>query len=330
MSKITSLTPEQEAKIDVYCQEGIKIGLCTKRGDMEQIKEHVIKHREMVGLGPVKEWIELDSPITAVKKYGLSNNDATYGSQSIHWLQFYMFWRNEVGLVKETEQIVHLYELAKISGWTWWGNDVMVVTHKPSAIRMKNIKMQRDDGPIQDIKVLHNPGGMALEYADGTGVYALDGRRLGKNDQWIVTEPEKLTLENVLKIQNTDIRASALKLLPSDAVVNSPSAKIIDTGSYTSYHMTNKPLDPNKVTSLDDYLVALQTNAVQVQSDYELIKLEVDGQERFYLKMTCPSKKEVHVEAVDPRCQTVAAALGWKEHPHLPINDNYVPPVVRT
>lgn len=327
--KVKSLTKEQEAKLATYREEGIKIGMDTRQGDIEEIKHHIQEHRKLVGLKPVETWDVLDSPMAAMEKWksvGISPSNAFYGQHDINWLQFYMFFRNECGLTEETNKIVHLYALAKLTGWFWMSETQCIITKKPVAIRTKKMKTANNQW-MSHIKVLHNPGGLALEYADGKGVYALDGRRLTSEYDWIIKEPARVTLQNLLAIKNTDIRASALKLLPSQEIVKAPGVNLVDTASFDSYHSTTQMPTFESWDAMEAYC---KKHYKKVTSHYKLVELQVGEQTRRYLEMTCPSKGEVHVEAVHPDCTTVAAALGWKENPHLPITNTYIPPLVRT
>ena len=56
--------------------------------------------------------------------------------------------------------------VARSAGWWWAFRDVAVLTERP-------IALHRDAAGR-----LHNPSGLAIEYSDGWGVYALHGVRV--------------------------------------------------------------------------------------------------------------------------------------------------------
>lgn len=63
--KIESLTPEQEAQMDVYAKKWIDIGLNCDPCDFEASKKHAIRAYEMSGLEPPRKFYLFDSPWSA-------------------------------------------------------------------------------------------------------------------------------------------------------------------------------------------------------------------------------------------------------------------------
>jgi len=294
---ITELTKEQEEMIPKYVEMGIKIGLATgPEMDEPKVRELTDKHREICGVPKAETFLVYDSPFAAISAHeGLTVYNALYGQHDINWLIFYQFFRAECGLHKETEKIVYLLELAKRTGWMWMNCTTTIVTRRPKFAHFLETK-QDTNGTVQTIKVLHNPNGMALEYADGTGIYSLYGTRLSKEYQWLVTENGQYTIERVLTLDNTAIKTLGLRLLGPRA--------LIQVG-----------------TAVDEW-------ESPIGGKYVLYEVTINGNNRKYLSGECPSKHEPFCEAVPPDIKTCRAALAWREE-EVDLT-NYVEPQVRT
>lgn len=292
---IEHLTPEQEAKMADYTREGIEIGLATGPDfDEEEVLHLTNAHRVQCGLPPVEKLDVFDSPFAACRSIeGLRPGNALYGQHDINWLQFYQFFRQELGLKKETQPIVHLYELAKRVGWMWMNGERTVVTRRSEEIYLAN--------KAGGFKVLHNLDDKAVRYRDGWGLYALNGIRIPADFTWIVTTPaDQLDPEQVLGITNVELRGEAVKKIGMTKMLDRLESKVLHT-----YHC-------------------------DIGGDYELHQIQLGENTRIYLKMTCPSKGEMTVEAVPPTIKTCQEALTWREWGTVSIPTGYLPPLVRT
>ena len=292
---ITKLTAEQEALIPAYVEEGIKIGLAVETEfNTNLVRELTDKHRVSQGLAKATNFIVYRSPFEAQANIeGLTAGNALYGQHDINWLQYYMYYREVCGLTVETEPLIHLYELAKHAGWMWMSSDTTVVTWRPVELHMKTL--------VDGLQVLHNFDDLALKYADGTGVYACNGRRIPKNLSWIITTPaDQLDPQAVLGIQNTELRTEAIKKIGVE--------KMFDR------------LDPTMI----------HTQKYNPGGSYELFSIQFEGEDtdRKYLRGYCPSSKKIFIEAVPPQITTVGRALNWRERG--PDSDVYNPPLART
>ena len=89
-----------------------------------------------------------------------------YGNQDINWIGFYQYFREECDLVEETEKLQGLYSVAETCHWWIAYKDIFIVSNRPRSI-VRN-----------DMGRLNNMDGMAVEYRDGWGVYAINGVRL--------------------------------------------------------------------------------------------------------------------------------------------------------
>jgi len=299
----------------------------------------VIKHHKECGLTIPPKIIFEESPYAAMVKYGkptpspqlasrtahlalahiedlgINPENAMYGQHDIPWIQFYKYFENECNIQLSSERLNNLQQLSEQCGWMWWFADRVIVTHKPIACRMiekKRTSQTQTDGKV---KVLHNPGGLALEYADGTGLYCLQGVHIPHKYEWIIREtyaPEKL-----LSIKDVDIRAVAIaSMLSGENILDVLENNVIDEAVYDvswAHHV-----------ALGDTSIKYDTK----KSQYQLVKIKINNADRIYLSMICPSKGSRHVEAVHPDCNTVRSALSWRETGI--VSNEYVPPQVRT
>ena len=318
---ITQLTPEQEAAIPRYRDAGIEIGLRTDPTmDKEKIIELINSNMVMCEKEPIpkENFIFMDSPMAAMReygKYGISPQNAFYGQHDIHWLMYYTFFRVECGLVEETEKIKYLMELTKHVGWFWLSDDTAIITARPKKLCLVS---KLNPNTKESIQVLHNPDGLAVEYADGEGVYCLNGIFIDEKHDWIIKTPkEQLDLKTVLGIQNVEIRNEAIKKMGENAYKN--VGKVIDSSEMKIDTYVGSLFENNKG------LKATTTN-------YNLFEIDLGERvKRKYLEGFCPSSGKKFFEAVHPDVSTCTQALHWREWGKLEVEENgYLPPLVRT
>jgi len=277
MSKIEKLTPEQEAMLPKSVKMGSDIGLATgPEMNEDLVRSLTDKHRVMCGFEPATFFEVYDSPFAAIKKYKdvLTTSNCLYGQHDVHWLINYAFFRFEVGLIKETEKIVHLLEIAKHIGWFWMSSDATIVTRRPKFLHMQ--------AKASGVPVCHHDTKYAIEYVDGTGVPILNGIRIPSNllDLFNSKEPNA---EKIMNISNTELRTVFLKRLGIEKLFEILPTKVLDS------------------------------NSIPGGGDYKLLSIEIGNNTRLYLSGTCPSKGESFYEAVPPTVTTVLEALNWRE-----------------
>lgn len=123
---------------------------------------------------------------------------------------------------------------------------------------------------------LHNEKGLAIEWADGYGEFALNG--VWVDEKLVLTPAEKLDAGMVLKEQNAEVRREIVRKIGIERVMQKLGAEVIDK-----------------------------------DGDYELVLLDLkDGRKREYLRMKNPSIGVTHVEGVKPGIKTVRQALAWR------------------
>jgi hypothetical protein len=146
-----------------------------------------------------------------------------------------------------------------------------VVSQPPIAIHHKGI-------------VLHNEKEKAVSFADGWGVYALNGVRM--DSKYIETPASQLSVVDVMEEQNVDVRREVLRKVGLDRFIKETGGKCLDT--YEMFINGKKCI-------------------------YQLLEISLDNETTArVLKMDNPSIDAMHVEGVEDTCSTVKEALAWR------------------
>ena len=173
--KIEKLTPAQESMIPKYLEEYLAIGLDTTPCDRVKAEQAVKDSYKFLNMQePTFHWC--DSPFEGAKlaaKLAKGSDDVTkaeiaaqadmasYGSFESYWVAFYAFISEQLP-IEPTPLIEIAKNIVKNTGCYWTFADTVVMSDKPIRISMK-------DGSLSD------PERKALEYKDGSGLYALNG-----------------------------------------------------------------------------------------------------------------------------------------------------------
>ena len=214
MTKIDTLTPEQEAQLSVYRDKWIKIGLSTERVDPVEATRAVHLLYKCGGLEPPQRILFANGPQHAhVLLEGKSVTESTvYGSHEASWLSFYDYMETVVG-VDLGGKLAGLKAVAEACGWVSCYDTVAVVQDRPLHIRM------------DEDNRLHCETGPAILYADGFAVYAWHGVRVP--GEWIENR-EKLTAQTALTWENIEQRRAACEILGWVNVLKDLDARVID------------------------------------------------------------------------------------------------------
>jgi hypothetical protein len=293
--KHDKLTPEQEAKMLEYRDAGIKIAMSThdeSMWDVKEIESICQAHRVMCGVPLATKLEVFDSPMAAMRANPeRTPYNALYGNLDISWIQMHMFYYTELGIRGHLEKVPNLYRLALRCGWMWMDGTTTCITKKPIDLHF----IPKPNG----IPLLHNTTGMAIKYADGDGIYCLNGLEV---PAWLITEP--YNIDRVMGIENVEIRNEALKLGGPDVLEKNANKKIL-----------------HKAT-------------MENGGDYELYEVTIGGNQRRLLKGNCPSSSKTFNEYVPPNISTVQEALQWREWGTVAIpgldKGGYLMPSVRT
>ena len=223
--KIESLTQEQVDSLPMYRDRWLAIGLSNEPLDFERAKEAATRAYKEAGLTPPERWYHFRSPMECaieMAKIEFGDNPTkdeinkhinaqVYGAHDAGWLSFYEFFL-DAG-IKECAKLKPLMDLAEVCGWWAPYDDCCALQDRPIAIK------------FDDQRRLHCQDGPAIEYADGFTVYSWHGVRIP--GEWI-TNPESLTAEKALQLENAELRRSAIEILGWDTIISLLNGRVID------------------------------------------------------------------------------------------------------
>lgn len=183
---ISSLTPEQEAKIADYRKMFRDIGLSTTQTDKASAEAAILRSYRYLNKKDPATWdsnpnfVWADSPYqgavlaaqfakgdarVTVDEIRAQADNASFGSFDAYWVSTYSYIANELPVkVDELHEIAT--EIVKTCGVYWTFEKLVVMTPKPTVISMETDR-------------LHSVSGKALEYINGDGIYAYKGDRKG-------------------------------------------------------------------------------------------------------------------------------------------------------
>jgi len=139
-----------------------------------------------------------------------------------------------------------------------------IVCKRPRYIKTFKDRLHCDDGP-------------AIEWADGSRWYCLNGVRVPH--QLITLSPGDFDPRIILMIENAEVRKEIVRKIGIENLISRLNGQLLDRWN-----------------------------------GYELIKLNMPGMQivPVYLKMTNPSTGAIHVEGVPPEIATCREALSWR------------------
>ena len=218
--KIEKLTEEQEAKLPLYKDKWIKIGLNQDPIDYEKAKELITAQYIQEGLEP-PEFKYSRSPRESKEILGedYSLEAACYGHQDAGWLCFYDYFKEEVGL-DCINPLSNLIELSKVCGW-WYPFDTLCVIEERPKLKME--LMPDNSG----LSWCHSDDELAIEYPDGWGVAVVNGKRI-INSKWI-TNPETITLDDIQSTNDNDLKTILLDRYGWDRYLKEIDAVCVDS-----------------------------------------------------------------------------------------------------
>lgn len=291
---IESLTPEQEAQIDVYYKKWLAIGMNTKKLSRAKAKAAVLFVYKVYEKEPPKHIIFVDSPEEAIKRIvkcedGISKEDAAKNIVHINWWSYWVAFYDYLLNVlfpeekKDFQEFVEYSEHVQNLHCIFPYDNVCFVVERPKAINV----LEADGKP-------HKDGGLALEYRDGTGFCALNG--IVVPDYIALTAGAKLSAKKVIAETNVDVRREGLAKIPMDKVLKSIKARLLD-----------------------------KVKGSAKKFCYELLEIDLGDKKRRALKMFHATSGKMLIERVPDEVSTVKDALAFRDS-----EKEYVTPEVLT
>jgi hypothetical protein len=202
MTKIESLTPEQEAQLEVYRDKWLAIGLSTEPLDeAEAIAAVENLYTEAGHDKPTITFVDGPSKI--------GSGDLWVGQFSAHWLGFYEFFQDNFGLCP---QIIPLLRVGKSCGSVALKEGEAIICRRPTKIAMVDGKLHCENGP-------------SVQYADGTEVYSWNGTRVPK--KWIM-EADTIDPAEILREVDVELRTVGCDIIGWARVASELDRKVLD------------------------------------------------------------------------------------------------------
>lgn len=192
----------------------------------------------------------------------LNNNGLCFGQHDADFLSVFEFLKDECGL-EMCNKLEPMMRLAKNCNWFIPFEGLAILSEKPI---QSNLDAEGR---------LHAEGRMAIEYADGFGLYLWHGTDIPKYMGEI--KPELWKSEWIITEKNAEVRRSLIQGIGYAKIARDLKAK-----------------------------------SVNVWKEYELLRIEnVDVDPIMLIKMTCPSTGLLHAHRVPPDITTCREAIKW-------------------
>ena len=252
MKKITSLTPCQSAQMPGWAAKWIEIGLSTEPANFELAEDAALRAYDLIGNKRPQLVLRASSPFDATvkgavavaqlsagvpvtadtmgraearsllkrvaKRNGCELKDVLYNSGiSALWAgfaSFATFFRDVCGLDDPVflKNLQVNEDLVRSCGWTWWHEEVVVISDRPRVIR-------RDDEGR-----LHGENGPSMEYPDGWALYNWHGVAIP--GAWVTGR--KPTAKEALTWPNIEQRRCACEIVGWHNILAELNSQVID------------------------------------------------------------------------------------------------------
>lgn len=222
---IEALTPEQERKVKEYQKQAFDMAYDTMPGDEKQAKAAIVEIYKWCGLKEPKIFF-VDGPMAVQKKCNElagTKGDyypfAYYGEGGIegYWTKFYDFFFEVCGIGYKKEEDKRRFETFKTlinnSSFMYQGKEACVISRKP-------IEAHRnaENRP-------HKDGGEAFKWADGFGLFFLNGVKVPK---WVAKTPaKKITAKQYFTEQNVEVKREIYRKIGAKQFLKMTKAKLV-------------------------------------------------------------------------------------------------------
>ena len=228
MLKIESLTQKQIDRFPEFVERWTKIGLSTAPADRPKAESAIREMYVMAGLKPPAQIVWCGSPLSqgitraiVLDKKMLvevgasvwdsvwdsvrdSVRDSVYGQHDAGWISFYSYFKETIGLEKQTTKLSGLFSLCESAGWALPHQNICWVSER------HNVLVRDERGR------LHCLDGPACAYPDGWAIYAVHGVRV---PEYIVTCPQEITIEKINSEKNAEVQRVMIERYGEDRYI---------------------------------------------------------------------------------------------------------------
>lgn len=212
LTKITKLTPEQEAELPRFRQRYLDLACNGTRIDRPQLEAALTDAYAVIGK-PAPRLFIFDSPAACM----LALKIFLGGSQDLYWIAWARFAQQiGVKLKADTDHRLGIMERIGTQCEWWWPYDNMVVAcEKPLSVRW------------DDQRRLHAEGRAAVEYADGYSLFAWHGVTVP--EKWITEKA--ITPHEALTWSNMEQRRAACEILGWATILDKLKGRTVDANA---------------------------------------------------------------------------------------------------
>ena len=161
------------------------------------------------------EVIVCDSPV-ACKKQSIADG---HKNMTEYWSMWYVGYAamydfaNRIDLEMDQEKLVPFLNWVRCCPFVLFDENTVYVSRKPTEIH------------FNDNDQLHNESGMSCEFADGWGIYSINGVAV---DEQIVMRPETQTIQQIRDEQNEEVKRIRIERRGWDTYLAEIGAELID------------------------------------------------------------------------------------------------------
>jgi hypothetical protein len=142
-----------------------------------------------------------------------SVRDSVYGQHEAGWISFYDFFREECGLLCQTDRMRGFIELTKSCGWILPCENICFASERHYICT------------VDENGLIHNETGPAVAYRDGFEIHAWHGTRVPS--KWIMS-PDEVYPEEVIRCENVEQRAAGCAIIGWAKIADKLNRRVID------------------------------------------------------------------------------------------------------
>ncbi len=293
MEKIEKLTPEQEAKIDVYRDMYLaKFFNNPKEAELEEVTEYIHWFYETFDVSPNKKPIVVlcDSPYECLVEINKVENNGVFNKENFKWyayssslsafnswVSFCDFFDKEVVKLDDSELFNKYKKILDLN--IFWSN-----AFENYVFVSKNaIRFNRDTQ-----NNLHSISEKAIEFKDGYGFYFIHGVNI-VDSLWEKLQADTYTFEDFVKETNEEVK---------NAVITFFMEKYGNEYVFRFLSENLKEVDTYVDKKSEQYLKGT-TMGMNV-GVYTLFKGQMGNTELAFVRCYCPSTDRMFFLGVDP------------------------------
>ena len=165
---------------------------------------------------------------------------------------------------EEAEQDVSEYiRMLPHVGWTLVYDEIAIVIEKPVELHLLD-------------RLPHNTEGPAIQYKDGTKLYAFRGQVIPPH---FIEEKDKITTEMILKEGNQEFRRILLALIGPEKFIKDGGAKLLDESHWGKLWKIVLPVDGDE--DVEIYMVEVINSSPEPDGSYKTYMLSVAPEDPF-------------------------------------------------